>query len=99
MVHTSAAITVLESFDPTVMKDLNNSLDKLAPEGNYYIHVNEGPDDAPGHIKCALISPSITIPITNGKLNMGTWQGIVLCEFRYIMKGRDIIATMSGIKK
>ena len=99
LMHTSAAITVLESYDPSVMKDLTNSLDKLAPEGNFYLHTDEGPDDAPSHIKCALIGPSITIPITDGKLNMGTWQGIILCEFRTAMKSRDILATMSGIKK
>ena len=99
LMHTSAAITVLESYDPSVMKDLTNSLDKLAPEGNFYLHTDEGPDDAPSHIKCALIGPSITIPVTNGKLNMGTWQGIILCEFRTAMKSRDILATISGIKK
>ena len=99
LMHTSAAITVLESYDPSVMKDLTNSLDKLAPEGNFYLHTDEGPDDAPSHIKCGLIGPSITIPITDGKLNMGTWQGIILCEFRTAMKSRDILATISGIKK
>ena len=97
--HTSAAITVNESYDPSVMKDLTNSLDKIAPEGNFYLHTDEGPDDAPSHIKCALIGPSITIPITNGKLNMGPWQGIILCEFRTAMKSRDILVTISGIKK
>ena len=98
LMHTSAAITVLESCDPSVMKDLTNSLDKLAPEGNFYLHTDEGPDDAPSHIKCALIGPSITIPITDGKLIMGTWQGIILCEFRTALKNRDILATINGIK-
>ena len=97
--HTSAAITVLESYDPSVMKDLSNSLDKIAPEGNFYLHTDEGPDDAPSHIKCALIGPSITIPVTDGKLNMGTWQGIILCEFRTAMKSRDILVTISGMKE
>ena len=97
--HTSAAITVLESYDPSVMKDLTNSLDKIAPEGYFYLHTDEGPDDAPSHIKCALIGPSITIPITNGSLNMGTWQGIILCEFRTSLKSRDILATISGTAK
>ena len=99
LMHTSAAITVLESYDPSVMKDLSNSLDKIAPEGNFYLHTDEGPDDAPSHIKCALIGPSITIPVTDGKLNMGTWQGIILCEFRTAMKSRDILVTISGIKE
>ena len=99
LMHTSAAITVLESYDPSVMKDLSNSLDKIAPEGNFYLHTDEGPDDAPSHIKCALIGPSITIPVTDGKLNMGTWQGIILCEFRTAMKSRDILVTISGMKE
>ena len=98
LMHTSAALTVLESYDPSVMTDLTNSLDRIAPEGNFYKHTDEGPDDAPSHIKCALIGPSITIPITNGKLNMGTWQGIILCEFRTAMKSRDVLVTISGIK-
>ena len=99
LMHTSAALTVLESYDPSVMTDLSNSLDRIAPEGNFYKHTDEGPDDAPSHIKCALIGPSITIPITNGSLNMGTWQGIILCEYRTAMKSREILATISGIKK
>ena len=99
LMHTSAAITVLESYDPSVMKDLSNSLDKIAPEGNFYLHTDEGPDDAPSHIKCALIGPSSTIPVTDGKLNMGTWQGIILCEFRTAMKSRDILVTISGMKE
>ena len=99
LMHTSAAITVLESYDPSVMKDLSNSLDKIAPEGNFYLHTDEGPDDAPSHIKCALIGPSITIPVTDGKLNMGTWQGIILCEFRTAMKSRDILVTINGMKE
>ena len=99
LMHTSAAITVLESYDPSVMKDLSNSLDRIAPEGNFYLHTDEGPDDAPSHIKCALIGPSITIPVTDGKLNMGTWQGIILCEFRTAMKSRDILVTISGMKE
>ena len=99
LMHTSAAITVLESYDPSVMKDLSNSLDRIAPEGNFYLHTDEGPDDAPSHIKCALIGPSITIPVTDGKLNMGTWQGIILCEFRTAMKSRDILVTINGMKE
>ena len=98
LLHTSAAITILESYDPNVMKDLSTSLDRIVPEGNNYLHKDEGPDDAPSHIKCALIGPSITIPITNGNLTMGTWQGIILCEFRTTKKNRDILATISGVK-
>lgn len=96
--HTSAAITINESYDPDVMKDMANTIDKIVPEGNgLYIHTDEGPDDAPSHIKCALIGPSINIPITNGRLALGTWQGIYLCEFRNVKKSRTIIATINGV--
>ena len=79
------------------MEDITNTLDKIVPEGNFYIHADEGPDDAPSHIKCGMIGPSITIPITNGKLNLGTWQGIILCEFRTELKNRTILATINGV--
>ena len=95
--HTSAALTILESYDLSVMTYLTNSLDRIAPEGNFYKHTDEGLDDAPSHIKCALICPSITIPITNKQLNIGSWQGIILCEFRTAMKSRDVLAIISGI--
>lgn len=96
--HTSAAITVNESYDPDVMKDLANTIDKIVPEGKgLYIHVDEGPDDAPSHIKCALVGPSINIPIANGSLALGTWQGVYLCEFRTVRKSRTILATINGI--
>ena len=97
--HTSAAITINESYDPSVMKDLNNTINKLVPENAGYIHTDEGPDDAPSHIKCAMIGPSLTIPISNGKLAMGTWQGIILCEFRNAYKHRNILATINGVMK
>ena len=99
LMHTSAAITILESYDPSVMKDLNNSLDRIVPEGKFYLHTDEGPDDAPSHIKCAMVGPSVTIPVTNGALNMGTWQGIILCEFRTAYKNRDILANITGVTK
>jgi len=95
--HTSAGITINESYDPSVMTDLNNSLDKIVPEGKFYIHTDEGPDDAPSHIKCAIIGPSVTVPISDGKLCLGTWQGIILCEFRTALKNRSILATINGI--
>ena len=97
--HTSAAITINESYDPDVMKDLNNTINKLVPENNGYIHTDEGPDDAPSHIKCAMIGPSLTIPIKDGSLLMGTWQGIILCEFRNSVKHRNIVATINGLAK
>ena len=95
--HCSAAITVNECYDPSVMTDLNNMMDRIVPQGNFYIHTDEGPDDAPSHVKCALIGPSITIPISNGQLKLGTWQGIILCEFRDEPKNRNIVATINGV--
>ncbi|GMM35164.1 hypothetical protein DASC09_024890 [Saccharomycopsis crataegensis] len=98
--HTSAGITLNENFDPDVRTDMNNVLDHIVPYNQpYYLHVDEGPDDLPGHIKTSLIGPSVTIPIKNGHLNVGTWQGIYLCEFREYMHSRTIVATITGQKK
>lgn len=95
--HTSAAITINESYAKEVMGDLANGIDRLVPEDDsLYEHVDEGPDDAPSHIKCSLIGTDLTIPITDGELNLGTWQGIILCEFRNSSKTRTIIATING---
>lgn len=93
--HTSAAITVNENADPTVRMDFETMFNKLVPEGmEYYKHDMEGDDDMPAHIKAALIGNSVSIPIINGKLNLGTWQGIYLCEFRNHAKGRNLIITI-----
>ena len=95
--HTSAALTINENTDLDVMKDLASSLDRIIPEDNSpYIHTDEGIDDAPSHVKSSFIGTNLTIPITNGTLNLGTWQGIVLCELRNEKKTRKIIATMNG---
>jgi len=81
--HTSAGLTINENFDPSVRDDLESSFNKLVPENTpYYTHTMEGSDDMPAHIKSSLVGPSLSIPIKNGKLHMGTWQGIYLCEFR-----------------
>jgi len=93
--HTSAAIMVNESYDPSVRVDLENAFDRLAPENEpYYTHTLEGSDDMPAHIKTALIGTDITIPITNGRLNLGTWQGIYLCEFRNYGGRRKLVLTI-----
>ena len=81
--HTSAGLTINENADPTVRSDFETVLNKLVPEdAGYYIHTFEGKDDMPAHIKSSLLGQSVTIPITNHQLNLGTWQGIYLCEFR-----------------
>lgn len=93
--HTSAALTINENFDPSVRVDLNAFLNKIAPEGSsLYTHDDEGPDDMPAHIKATLVGSSINIPISNHRLNLGTWQGIYLLEFRNHGGNRRIIATI-----
>ncbi len=95
--HTSAGITINESYDPDVMKDLASSMDRLVPEDmSLYRHIDEGIDDAPSHVKCSLFGSNLSVPITNGELNLGTWQGIILGEFRNEKKTRKIIATVNG---
>lgn len=95
--HTSAAITVNEAADPDVLTDFESIFNQLVPENMpFLVHTIEGPDDMPAHIKAAMIGHSITVPITNGRLNLGTWQGIYLCEFRNRASGRKIVATVYG---
>ncbi len=93
--HTSCALTINENADPDVRHDLNESLDRLAPERQpFYRHTSEGDDDMPAHVKSTLCGVSLTIPITNGRLNLGTWQGIYLCEFRHSASPRHVTATI-----
>ena len=95
--HTSAAITVNEAADPDVLIDFESVFNKLVPENMpFLVHTMEGPDDMPAHIKAAMIGHSITLPITGGRLNLGTWQGIYLCEFRNRASGRSMVATVYG---
>ena len=95
--HTSAALSVNENADPDVRVDMEYILDKLVPDFDpNYIHTAEGSDDASSHTKTSLIGPSLTIPITRGRLNLGTWQGIYLLEFREYRSARHIIATVTG---
>jgi secondary thiamine-phosphate synthase enzyme len=95
--HTSASLTINENCDPDVRFDLNSHFDKLAPENQpYYTHVLEGKDDMPAHIKATLTGVSLNIPITAGKLNLGTWQGIYLCEHRYRGGSRKLVVTIIG---
>lgn len=92
--HTSAGLAICENADPTVRKDLDQSFDRLAPEDAGYLHDAEGSDDMPAHIKTVLTGNSISVPITGGELNLGTWQGIYLCEFREQATPRSLIVTV-----
>ena len=96
--HTSASITLNENYDPEVRADLEKYFNRNVKENeSYYEHNSEGADDMPAHIKSVLIGNSITIPVTNGNLNLGTWQGIYLCEHRNSAGSRRIVVTISGI--
>ncbi|KAH8919925.1 hypothetical protein BT69DRAFT_1284453, partial [Atractiella rhizophila] len=92
--HTSCALSVNENYDPDVRKDMTMALDKIVPESLAWQHTDEGPDDSVSHTKASLIGSSISIPITDGSLNLGTWQGIYLCEFRKDKHTRRIVATI-----
>ena len=93
--HTSAGLTLNENADPDVRHDFENFINKLIPENHpVYTHILEGSDDMPAHIKSSLFGTSITLPISNHQLNLGTWQGIYLCEFRNHAGGRKIVATI-----
>jgi secondary thiamine-phosphate synthase enzyme len=95
--HTSAALAINENADPSVRTDFESVFNKLVPENMPFLtHTIEGPDDMPAHIKAALIGSSVTIPITGGRLNLGAWQGIYLCEFRNHGGGRKLVATVWG---
>lgn len=95
--HTSAALTINENADPTVRSDFESHFNKMVPENApYYQHTYEGPDDMPAHIKASLLGPSVQIPITNGRLNLGTWQGIYLCEHRDYGGSRKLVLTAWG---
>ncbi|MGD9327456.1 MAG: secondary thiamine-phosphate synthase enzyme YjbQ [Cyclobacteriaceae bacterium] len=95
--HTSAGITINENADPTVRQDFESHFNKSVPENApYYRHNYEGPDDMPAHIKTSIVGNEINIPITKGKLNLGTWQGIYFCEFRNYGINRHIVLTAYG---
>lgn len=96
--HTSAALSLNENADPDVRADMEKYFDKNVKENEpYYVHTAEGPDDMPAHIKSVVIGSSLNIPVTNGRLNLGTWQGIYLCEFRKALHSRSIVATLIGV--
>lgn len=94
--HTSASLTLNENADPDVLTDMNMSLNKLVPECWPYVHTCEGPDDMPAHVKSSLTDSSLTIPIANGRLLTGTWQGVYLCEHRDHGGSRRLVITIQG---
>ena len=95
--HTSASLTINENADPTVRKDFETWFNKAVPENAPdYLHDDEGPDDMPAHLKAALLGSSVMIPVTNGRLALGTWQGIYLCGHRNYRHRREIVITVWG---
>jgi secondary thiamine-phosphate synthase enzyme len=94
--HTSASLCINENADPDVPLDLESSLNSIAPEDFPYRHTVEGPDDMPAHVKAALVGSSVSVPISRGRLALGTWQGIYLCEHRDRATGRSLVVTLWG---
>lgn len=95
--HTSASLSINENADPTVRSDFERFYNRLAPEGeNWYQHVDEGPDDLPAHLKNSLLGSSLTIPVTKGRLGLGIWQGVYLCEHRNRAGARQLLLTLHG---
>jgi len=94
--HTSASLALNERVEPEVRDDMETFFNRIVPEHGSYTHAYEGPDDMPAHIKSLVIGASLTIPVTDGRLNLGTWQGIYLCEHRNHGGSRTLIATAWG---
>ena len=94
--HTSASVTINENADPDVLRDMSMALDRIAPESWPWVHTCEGPDDMPAHVKATLSGSSVTVPVGNGRLLTGTWQGIYLCEHRNHGGRRRLILTLQG---
>lgn len=95
--HTSASLTINENADASVRTDFESHFNKMVPENApYYLHTYEGSDDMPAHIKASLLGPSVQIPVTNGRLNLGTWQGVYLCEHRNYGGNRTLVLTVFG---
>jgi len=94
--HTSASLSINENADPDVPLDLETSFSAIAPEDFPHRHTCEGPDDMPAHVKSSLLGCELSIPITDGRPNLGTWQGIYLCEHRNHATSRSVVATLRG---
>ncbi|MHB8897627.1 MAG: secondary thiamine-phosphate synthase enzyme YjbQ [Thermoguttaceae bacterium] len=96
ILHTSASLTLNENADPDVAHDLHRALDAIAPDDFPYAHTVEGPDDMPAHVKVSLTDSGLTIPVGAGRLRLGTWQGIFLCEHRHSPHRRHLVLTLHG---
>lgn len=96
ILHTSASLTINENADPDVRADMETAMNAIAPENLPYVHTIEGPDDMPAHVKSSLLGSSVSIPIRNGELVLGTWQGIYLCEHRNEGGSRRLVLTAHG---
>ena len=96
ILHTSAALTINENADSDVRVDLENSLNEMVSEDFAYTHTCEGPDDMPAHVKSSLLGNSVSVPVRNGQLLLGTWQGIYLCEHRDHAQSRRLVITLQG---
>ena len=97
LLHTSASLTLNENADPTVRSDMEATFSHLVPENApWYAHTLEGPDDMPAHVKSSLLGASLLIPVSEGRLALGTWQGIYLCEHRYRGGARRLLVTLQG---
>ena len=95
--HTSASLTINENADPTVRQDFESFFNRAVPENEpYYLHMDEGSDDLPAHLKSSILGCSLNIPVSNGHLNLGVWQGVYLCEHRNHAGGRTIVVTLNG---
>jgi secondary thiamine-phosphate synthase enzyme len=94
--HTSASLAINENADPDVRLDLETALNRVVPENQRFVHTVEGPDDMPAHVKSALLGVALSVPVTQGRLAFGTWQGIYLCEHRNHGGRRSLIATLQG---
>jgi len=94
MKHTSAGLTLNENADPTVRYDFENIMNRIVPESNRYEHDDEGADDMPAHFKSSMVGTSLLIPITGGRLNLGIWQGVYLCEYRNRGGSRKLVLTV-----
>jgi len=94
--HTSASLTINENADPDVRIDFETAMNHAVPESLPYVHTIEGPDDMPAHVKASMMGTSVMIPIGDGRMQLGTWQGIYLCEHRDQASGRTVVITIQG---
>jgi len=99
LLHTSASLTINENADPDVPADLDDAFTRLAPEDAPYRHTCEGPDDMPAHVKSCLLGCSLLVPVAQGRLVLGTWQGIYLCEHRTQGGSRKVVLTLQGARR